>query len=120
MAPRTPRRAPDPAEILPNPAGVVEPGPGECEYPDMSTDLEILRSLALRHAHGRRTATAIPRITLARSEAPSGLVPVVYDPAFCLVLQGTKRVVIGDQVVQYGRGTHFIATVASPALASIA
>ena len=86
----------------------------------MADDLDILRDLLLRHAHGRRTLTAIPRVRLVRAEAPTELIPMVYDPALCLVLQGAKRVLIGDQVMRYGTGMHFISTIETPALGSIA
>ena len=37
--------------------------------------------------------------------------PVAYDPAICLVVQGAKRVLIGDQEVRYATGMHFIWTI---------
>ena len=86
----------------------------------MADDLEILRDLLLRHAKGRRTTTAIPRVKLVRSDAPTELIPMLFDPALCLVLQGAKRILIGDQVLRYGAGMHFTSTIETPALGSIA
>lgn len=85
----------------------------------MADDLEILRSLVLKHAHGRRSPTAIPRVQLMRSETLTELVPMLFDPALCLVLQGTKRILIGDQMLRYGAGMQFVSTIETPALGSI-
>jgi AraC-like DNA-binding protein len=85
----------------------------------MADDLIILRGLLLRHATGRRIATAIPRVKLMRCDGPTELIPMLFDPALCLVVQGAKRILVGDQVLRYGAGMHFTSTVETPGLGSI-
>lgn len=85
----------------------------------MADDLEILRNLLLKHAQGRYSLTTIPRVRLMRSEGLTELVPMLFDPALCLVLQGAKRILIGDQMLRYGAGMQFILTIETAALGSI-
>jgi AraC-like DNA-binding protein len=53
--------------------------------------------------------TAIAPLCLFRSSSPSGPfpTPVVYEPAFCFVAQGSKRVMLADEVYHYDP-THFL------------
>jgi AraC-like DNA-binding protein len=86
----------------------------------MADDLEILCNLLLKHARGTHSPTAIPRVRLMRRDAPTELVPMVFDSALCLVLQGVKHMLIGDKMLSYGAGMHFISTIETPALGRIA
>ena len=45
--------------------------------------------------------TAIPRLALARVSQSSHPVHVVCEPAFCVLAQGSKRVLLGDEVYIY-------------------
>ncbi|ETX26971.1 AraC family transcriptional regulator [Roseivivax isoporae] len=53
-------------------------------------------------------ATPVPRLHLIRSGAPTQEVHAVHEPAICIVLQGAKRVLLGDRVYDYGP-THYLA-----------
>src|SRR3546814_11843218 len=44
----------------------------------------------------------------------------MYEPTVCLVLQGAKRALIGDQVLRYGAGEYFVAAIELAALVQIA
>ncbi|ABI76309.1 transcriptional regulator, AraC family [Hyphomonas neptunium ATCC 15444] len=66
------------------------------------TDLDAIRSVALRHAG--RGSPAMPRLHLFRIDTPTDAAGLIYDPVVCLVLQGTKRTFIGDGALQYGPG----------------
>ena len=46
--------------------------------------------------------TAIPRLFLIRSDRPTVPPHVLHAPALCLVAQGRKRVMLGQQVFCYG------------------
>jgi hypothetical protein len=54
------------------------------------------------HANEDALETAIPGVILYRFSAPTELVPVFYEPRISVVLQGTKRVVLGDEEYVYG------------------
>lgn len=47
-------------------------------------------------------ATAIPRVFLIRSDRPTEPLHVLHAPAFCLVAQGRKQVMLGREVFHYG------------------
>ena len=72
-----------------------------------------------RHARGRRTTTAIPRVLISRSETPTSPEPTLAEPAALFVLQGSKTVLIGDQMLSYDPGHHFVYTVQTPATGQI-
>lgn len=68
----------------------------------------VLAGHIIRHAtsdgmHG----TAIPRLSLIRSNRPTEPLHVLHAPAFCLVAQGRKRVMLGREVFHYGPD-HFL------------
>src|SRR5438132_14338151 len=41
--------------------------------------------------------TAVPALRLSRFSAPSDLTALVYEPCLCLVAQGAKEVILGDE-----------------------
>ncbi|WP_292061092.1 AraC family transcriptional regulator N-terminal domain-containing protein [Mesorhizobium sp.] len=63
----------------------------------MDEALRELIAIAGRHARGRRTRTAVPRVTIGRSEVPTPPLPELCQPTALFVLQGTKSVLIGDR-----------------------
>ena len=85
----------------------------------MSEIRQELIALASRHAKGRRTKTAIPRITIGRSEVPTSPLPELCQPTALLVLQGTKTVLIGDRTLRYGDGSYFVYAVEAPATSQL-
>ena len=52
-------------------------------------------------------ATAIPRLTLARASHTQHPVHSVYEPAFCVLAQGSKRVLLGGEVYVYD-SSHYL------------
>ena len=64
--------------------------------------LDAIRALAARHAGIKYPG--MPRLTIHSATAPTKLNALVYDPMAFIVLQGTKRTIIGDQVFEYGPG----------------
>src|SRR5579862_9678258 len=81
--------------------------------------LQDLIEITERHARGRRTTTAIPRVLISRSEAATPPEPTLCEPAALFVLQGSKTVLIGDQVLRYDPGHHFVYTVQTPATGQV-
>lgn len=86
----------------------------------MDIDLSELRALALRHARGPRSPTAIPLMTIGVMTRPTAPMPGVYSPGVCLVLQGAKQVMIGQHSLRYDTASYFLATVEVPAVGRIA
>jgi len=57
-----------------------------------------------------RVATAIPFLSLMRASQPSPVTRGVIKPSCCLILQGHKRVQLGEEVLDYGPGEFLLAT----------
>ncbi|CTQ50516.1 AraC family transcriptional regulator [Jannaschia donghaensis] len=64
-----------------------------------------LRTLTTKVARSARTdgihATPVPRLHLIRSGTPTQDIHAVHEPAICIVVQGAKRVLLGEQVYEY-------------------
>jgi len=65
------------------------------------------------------TDTAIPGVSIVRSESPSGLVHAVYKPLVCLILQGGKKVMMGSKVFEFAGGDSLIVTADAPTISQI-
>jgi AraC-like DNA-binding protein len=85
----------------------------------MHDDLTRLRDLVLRHVTGRATETVIAGLRFHFSTEPTPPNVGVFEPAVCLVLQGAKRVTIGDRQLRYDPASYFIASVELPATGCI-
>lgn len=77
--------------------------------------LEGLMELASRRvpaaADGhQRTVRPIVGLTLLRQDSPSPLEASLYEPVLCLILQGEKRVTIGDLTLSFGPGECLLVT----------
>ena len=64
--------------------------------------LDEIRALAIRHAGVKHPGMS--RLSIISITEPTQLKALVYDPMAFIVLQGTKRTIIGDQVFDYGPG----------------
>lgn len=76
----------------------------------MQTLAEIAAWIDRHIAKDGFQATAIERLTLARSSTVTMPMPSVYRPLLCLVAQGRKDVTLGDRVFRYGPGRYGIVT----------
>ncbi|MEW6631064.1 MAG: AraC family transcriptional regulator [Pseudomonadota bacterium] len=85
----------------------------------MSEALRELIAIASRHARGRRTRTAVPRVTIGRSEVPTPPLPELCQPTVLFVLQGEKSVLLGDRTLRYGPGSYFVYAVETPATSQL-
>jgi AraC-like DNA-binding protein len=84
------------------------------------TSVKALSASISRHmpSDGMRDC-ALPRVILIRSSSPTMPMPVVYEPSICLVTQGRKRVVLGDQMLVYDAERYLIATIELPVVGSV-
>jgi len=63
--------------------------------------------------------TAIRGLTLYRHAKPSPPTSVVYEPALCVIAQGSKRVMFGDQEYRYDAARYLLIAADVPATARI-
>jgi hypothetical protein len=81
----------------------------------MENSMNELRAIVMR-AGDKWTATGLPRVAMVRAEACSDQ---VYEPMLHLVLQGTKSLSIGDQILRFVPATYFVVPVDLPALGQV-
>lgn len=58
--------------------------------------------------------TAIPSLSVYRRSAASAPMPCIYDLSLAVTVQGGKRVILGEEVFDYGPGQSLITTVDLP------
>lgn len=72
--------------------------------------LDSLRnSIARWTEHDDHRMTPIPALSLFRAHEPTQLTAILYEPSICMVVQGAKRVLLGDEAYVYDPG-HFLLT----------
>lgn len=79
-----------------------------------NSSLAQLCSLVDR-AEPRLTETGIPRLAMVKGEIPAHKLSAVYEPMINLVVQGSKILAIGEQVLQYNPSNYFVMSVDLPA-----
>ena len=93
------------------------------DMPDDQTIAELRDEL--RCSVGRRVGsdnvltTAIPALQFFRFAECSAPTPVLYEPCLSLVLDGRKRLVLGDQTIEFGASSFLITAVNLPVMAAI-
>ncbi len=80
----------------------------------MQRSILALRDSIARHCGCGRSATAIPRLTLLRSNTPTVPIGTVYQPVLCIIAQGRKRVMLGNRVFEYDAAKYLIVSVDLP------
>ncbi|MDH7638893.1 AraC family transcriptional regulator [Sphingomonas oryzagri] len=83
----------------------------------METMIEEMRGLVARHAD-RATPARLP-LVVHQSTAPTPPTHGLYQPMLCFVLQGSKRVIIGERVIQYHAGEFLVASVDLPVIGQV-
>jgi AraC-like DNA-binding protein len=63
--------------------------------------------------------TAIPRLSLARTGRAGQSVPALYPPSLCVIAQGSKAVMLGDERYVYDRSRFLVASVDLPAIGTV-
>jgi AraC-like DNA-binding protein len=80
------------------------------ENNSMEVALEALgKTIARWTDKGDQRVTAIPGLSLFRRDEPSPPTSIMYEPRICLVAQGAKRVLLGDDTYVYD-AHHFLIT----------
>ncbi len=68
---------------------------------------------------GEQHTTAIPGLSLFRREEPTEPITGLYEPSICLVAQGAKRVLLGDDTYVYDAHHYLITSVHLPTIVQI-
>ena len=82
------------------------------------SSLEQLCNLVNR-AEPRRTETGISRLAMVKGEIPAHKLAAVYEPMINLVVQGSKILTIGEQVLHYNPASYFVMSVDLPATGKV-
>jgi AraC-like DNA-binding protein len=67
------------------------------------------RSIARWTDKGDQNTTGIPGLSLHKREEPTPPVSIIYEPRICVIAQGAKRVLLGDETYVYD-AQHFLIT----------
>ena len=78
------------------------------------TNREELTERISRAVSADGAKEVFPGFYLARASKPSESLNTVYQPAFCLVAQGRKRALLGEEVFRYDPGHYLLFTVDLP------
>ena len=89
------------------------------------SEIEELRRLVRAHAGqpsppvaGEGGAT-LARLRLVRFDQPSVPAPAIYEPVFCLAVQGAKRLLLGERDYVYDRSRFLVVAVDLPVMGAV-
>jgi AraC-like DNA-binding protein len=86
----------------------------------MEVALAVLgKSIARWTDKGEQHTTAVPGLSLFRRDEPTGPIRGMYEPSICLVAQGAKRVLLGDDAYVYDAHHYLITSVHLPTVVQI-
>lgn len=89
-----------------------------CERPAGRTLTELCERVAGHYQRSgtsrRDLATALPWLSFVCMNEPTVLNRGMLTPSMCMVLQGAKKMLIGDSVNEYGPGSYSLAAVDMP------
>jgi AraC-like DNA-binding protein len=77
------------------------------------------KSIARLTEKGELHTTAVTGLSLFRREEPTGPITGMYQPSVCLVAQGAKRVMLGDDTYVYDAHHYLITSVHLPTVVQI-
>ncbi|MFC4309698.1 AraC family transcriptional regulator N-terminal domain-containing protein [Steroidobacter flavus] len=101
-------------------AAISIPNPSVAELPNLDEQQAELAALVTRLTPVEGIhPSAIPGLTVIRSNSPSMPTPSVYEPSLCIVVQGRKRAVLGDDVYYYDALNYLTVSVTLPAIGHV-
>src|SRR5512135_3541738 len=90
------------------------------ENNDMEVALKVLgKSIARWTDKGDQPSTGVPGLSLHRRDEPSPPVSIMYEPRICVIAQGAKRVLLGDETYVYDAHHFLITSVDLPTVVQI-
>jgi AraC-like DNA-binding protein len=113
-------KLPDAPSTLPDPPAPATALVKRGKLSSMMTLLEAVRrhTESCGNAEGV-AASAVPGLTTVRATMPSALLHAIPEPLFCLVLQGSKHVTIGQQGTLYQAGDALLVTADIPTVSQV-
>jgi len=91
-----------------------------CETNSMDVALEALgKSIARWTETGDQLMTTIPGLSLFRRDEPTPPISGMYEPSICVIAQGAKRVLLGDDTYVYDAHHFLITSVHLPTVVQI-
>ncbi|MBD1848503.1 AraC family transcriptional regulator [Leptolyngbya sp. FACHB-711] len=78
---------------------------------------QALAELVNRHTDGKGNgthATAIPQLEFMRESTASTALRAVYEPTLCIIVQGQKETLLGQETYHYGAAQYLVVTVDLP------
>lgn len=94
----------------------------ELHSPASPTDArhkELAARLSLLARVDGLNQTPFAPLTLSRATTPTQRMPTVYQPALCVVVQGSKRATLGEEVFNYDPLNYLVVSVALPMMSQI-
>jgi AraC-like DNA-binding protein len=79
----------------------------------------FVESIARWTEKGEQHVTAVPGLSLFRRDEATGPISGMYEPSVCLVAQGAKRVLLGDDTYVYDAHHYLITSVHLPTVVQI-
>lgn len=83
------------------------------------TFLHEMGSLIARHAPLDLSPSIVPGLRLYRSDAPTRMIAVAYEPMLCLVVSGAKQTMLGEVVYTYQAGDCLVVSAELPVCGSV-
>lgn len=84
----------------------------------MNDQLDEMKKIVMK-ANPSKTDTGIPRVFMVKGKVPEHELSGIYEPMINLVLQGSKTLTIGDEVLKYNPSTYFVMSIDVPATGAI-
>ena len=85
----------------------------------MKSDREELVERMTRAIPEDGILEVFPGLILGRSSQPTEMMHSVFKPAFCVIGQGSKQVLVGEEVFRYDPGHYLISTVDLPVVSQV-
>jgi AraC-like DNA-binding protein len=79
---------------------------------------ELVERMA-RAIHSDGILEVFPGVFIARSCRPTEMMHSVFKPAFCVIAQGSKQVLLNEEVFRYDPGHYLISTVDLPIVSQV-
>lgn len=79
----------------------------------------LAKSIARWTEHGELYTSAVPGLALFRRDQPTEPASGMYEPGVCLVAQGSKRVLLGDDIYVYDARHYLITSVHLPTIVQV-
>jgi AraC-like DNA-binding protein len=95
-------------------------GMQELTAPSFALQLqELARCIERFTKHEGFTDTAIDAIQLIRADHPTTGTHTVYEPAVCIIAQGQKQAVLGNEIYRYNPAHYLVAAVDVPVMGQV-